>query len=212
MLHRRGEAVAQTISRSAVLASASLVVFSTNQVCFPLSANLSQPQVTNTPWGDRVAFPFAPSGDTTPKPLHVSPLQDMQGTWVLRASDPREGSLHVYVAVKHPTYGTFFFATLDAEEALLPVADPERWSYLMPHKVAVWIYWHAAVLLVSKGLQFFGHPKNSPDLQPGEDYRDPPLRRAKVEGWKACPVFAADGATPRTRPYVFTDATEYPWK
>ena len=49
----------------------------------------------------------------------------------------------------------------------------------MPHKVAVWIYWHAAVLLVSKGLQFFGHPKNSPDLQPGEDYRDPPLRRAK---------------------------------
>lgn len=167
-------------------------------------------QVTNTPWGDRVAFPFAPAGDTTPKPLHVSPLQDMQGSWILRASDPLEASLNVYVAVKHPSYATFFFATLDADEVTEPVADPERWGFFMPQMVAIWIYWHAAVLLVRKGLEFFGHPKNAPELQPGEDYRDAPLAKAAAQGWKACPVLSA-GNESRSRPYVFTDATEYPW-
>jgi len=33
-------------------------------------------EVTNTPWGDRVRFAFAPSGDELPKAMHVSPLQD----------------------------------------------------------------------------------------------------------------------------------------
>jgi DUF1365 family protein len=31
-------------------------------------------EVTNTPWGERVTFPFNPAGFTVPKSLHVSPL------------------------------------------------------------------------------------------------------------------------------------------
>ena len=47
-------------------------------------------EVTNTPWGDRVAFPFAPAGDLTPKALHVSPLQDMLSHWSLATTPPAE--------------------------------------------------------------------------------------------------------------------------
>ena len=32
--------------------------------------------------------------------------------------------------------------------------------FLMPQRVAVWIYWHA-VLLVRKGVSFLGNPKNT---------------------------------------------------
>lgn len=39
------------------------------------------PQVTNTPWGERVTFVFNPEGDVSPKALHVSPFMDMQNTW-----------------------------------------------------------------------------------------------------------------------------------
>lgn len=38
-------------------------------------------QVTNTPWGERVTFCFAPQGSTTRKAMHVSPFQDMDNTW-----------------------------------------------------------------------------------------------------------------------------------
>ena len=40
-----------------------------------------QKKVTNTPWGERVAFKFDPAGDATPKALHVSPFMDMQNEW-----------------------------------------------------------------------------------------------------------------------------------
>lgn len=165
-------------------------------------------EVTNTPWGDRVAFPFAPAADETPKPLHVSPLQDMQSSWALRATDPAD-RLHVRVDVKaHPTLGDFFVAMLDA--TALPsnaVADAELWGFLMAHKVAAWIYWHAALLLLRKGLPFYGHPKS----QSGDDYRLEPSRRAEASGWPQCPVVAGGGGKPSSRPFVWTDATLPPW-
>lgn len=167
-------------------------------------------EVTNTPWGDRVIFPFAPDGDETPKPLHVSPLQDMRSLWALRATAPDE-RIHVRVAVgAHPTLGDFFLATLDVKA--LPagrVRDPERWAFLMPHRVAWWIYWHALVLLVRKGLPFHGHPKSVA----GTDYRYELWSRANSEGWPACPVLA-DGRTTaaHARPYVWRDATDAPWE
>ena len=58
-------------------------------------------EVTNTPWADRVRFAFAPGGESMPKPMHVSPLQDMRSTYFLRATAPAD-KLHVTVACKHP--------------------------------------------------------------------------------------------------------------
>ena len=164
-------------------------------------------EVTNTPWGDRVAFPFAPAGDLTPKALHVSPLQDMLSSWRLSASPPAK-TLRVQVDVRaHPTLGDFFVAILDAEA--LPaesVEDPERWAFFVPHQVAIWIYWHA-VLLLRKGLSLYGHPKSAP----GPDYRLKPLARAEQAGWQACPVLAARFEPSKGRPYVWQDAGDAPW-
>lgn len=39
------------------------------------------PQVTNTPWNERVTFVFDPKGAEVKKALHVSPFMDMDGTW-----------------------------------------------------------------------------------------------------------------------------------
>ena len=66
-----------------------------------------------------------------PKPMHVSPLQDMRSTYYLRATAPAD-KLHVTVACKHPELGNFFCATLDARK--VDVADDERWAWLMPHR------------------------------------------------------------------------------
>ncbi|CAN1249177.1 hypothetical protein LINPERPRIM_LOCUS7026 [Linum perenne] len=38
-------------------------------------------EVTNTPWGERVAFVFNPSSDCVAKPLHVSPFMALQLWW-----------------------------------------------------------------------------------------------------------------------------------
>ena len=63
-------------------------------------------EVTNTPWADRVRFAFAPGGESMPKPMHVSPLQDMRSssaTSTFRASSvaqkklPSSGCLHATV-------------------------------------------------------------------------------------------------------------------
>jgi len=165
-------------------------------------------EVTNTPWGDRVAFPFNPSGDSLPKPLHVSPLQDMQSSWALRTAPPGE-KLHVRVDVTaHPTLGDFFVATLELDAAPAErVGDADRWGYLMPHRVAWWIYWHAAVLLVRKGLAFNFHPKSSAGL----DYRLAPSRKAAQQGWPACPVLAERDARDTGRPFVWKDTMEALW-
>lgn len=162
-------------------------------------------EVTNTPWGDRVAFPFAPTGDSLPKPLHVSPMQDMRSSWSLRAKPPAE-TLHVRVDVtSHPELGSFFVALLDAR-ALPTVEDPHAWAFFAPHRVALWIYWHALVLLAYKGLTFFGHPKSSGDPV---DYREPARKKAAQQGWKACPIIS--GAPSGGRPIVWTDTTVFPW-
>ena len=90
--------------------------------------------------------------------MHVSPLQDMDGTWQLDASPPGE-TLSVSVRCVHPRLGDFFFASLRASR--LPagaVTDSERWAWLMPHKVTAWIYAHAARLLW-RGLAFHSHPR-----------------------------------------------------
>jgi len=122
-------------------------------------------EVTNTPWGERVRFSFAPGGDVVPKALHVSPFMDMRGRWALRSTDPAAGDLALRVEVRHPEHGEdFFLAEYRASPSRLPHTRSEDgdlamvWRYaLMPHRVALWIYWHAALLL-RKGVQLFPPP------------------------------------------------------
>mmetsp|Transcript_10782 Transcript_10782/g.27726 ORF Transcript_10782/g.27726 Transcript_10782/m.27726 type:complete len:303 (-) Transcript_10782:381-1289(-) len=157
-------------------------------------------EVTNTPWADRVVFPFAPMGDTLPKPMHVSPLQDMQSSWTMRATQPGE-KLYVEVAVKHPILGSFFVATLHAS-SVTSVRDPRWWGLFMAHRVAIWIYWHAMLLMLRKGLSFLSHPKSVP----GSDYRETVKARNLAQGWSACPILGRE-----ERPIVWHDATTFPW-
>ncbi|KAG6539037.1 hypothetical protein ZIOFF_004189 [Zingiber officinale] len=99
-------------------------------------------EVTNTPWGERVSFTFSPGSDVAAKPLHVSPFMDMQGNWHMFADAPGE-DLSLVISVQHPTLGNYFTASLHAKRVQSSSSSIflEKFFWLMPHKVAVWIYW-----------------------------------------------------------------------
>ena len=80
-----------------------------------------------------------------------------------------------------PGLGNFFCATLDARK--VDVADDGRWAWLMPHRVAVWIYWHAAVLVLRKGLTFFGHPRSAAG-EAAAPFKEGVLERAAQMGFR----------------------------
>ena len=53
--------------------------------------------------------------------------------------------LSVVISVEHPNFGNFFCATLRAQRVpSMKVPDHKLFFWLMPHKVAVWIYWHVS--------------------------------------------------------------------
>ena len=168
-------------------------------------------EVSNTPWGDRVRFAFAPAGDAVPKPMHVSPLMDMESTWSLEADAPAE-TLRLRVACTHPTMGKFFRAALDLRRCP-PPADPVRWAWLVPHRVSWWIYWHAAQLIVGKGLSFLQHPRRAEQAEQ-RAYKSRALQRAAAAGRLSCPAIgtaaSAHGAA-EACPFSWLDATNYPW-
>ncbi|EEF42636.1 conserved hypothetical protein [Ricinus communis] len=115
-------------------------------------------EVTNTPWGERVTFVFNPSSDLVAKPLHVSPFMDMLGNWRIKANAPGD-SLSVIISVQHPEFGDYFVATLEAKRLpSLLASDHSFFFWLMPQKVALWIYWHA-LKLWWKNVQFIQHPR-----------------------------------------------------
>ncbi|KAF7803157.1 DUF1365 family protein [Senna tora] len=115
-------------------------------------------EVTNTPWGERVSFIFNPHSDLVAKALHVSPFMDMLGSWNIKASDPGD-NLTVAISVHHPELGNYFTATLKAKKLSSPSdSDHAVFFWLMPHKVAVWIYWHA-LKLWWKNVRFVQHPR-----------------------------------------------------
>ncbi|GLJ53743.1 hypothetical protein SUGI_1146840 [Cryptomeria japonica] len=128
-------------------------------------------EVTNTPWGERVSFVFDPNSDLVAKPLHVSPFMDMLGNWKMHASLPGS-SLALTILVQHPEFGNYFTATLQAKKVEQLIVNPEIFLWLMPHKVAIWIYWQA-LQLWWKGVPFVSHPKYSN----GNSYRDQALQR-----------------------------------
>ena len=169
--------------------------------------------VDNTPWGDRTTFAFAPGGDVVPKMMHVSPLQDMHSAWSLRAPAPG-ASLELHVSCRHPELGHFFDAALRATrlppaQAAAASAQSERWAWLMPHKVACWIYWHA-LLLLWRGLPFLPHPKSgSPDGHAA--LKATAIKRAAQAGRSTCPALQGAAARQSACPYTWRDATAYPW-
>ncbi|XP_022926108.1 uncharacterized protein LOC111433320 [Cucurbita moschata] len=133
-------------------------------------------EVTNTPWGERVIFVFNPNSDLIAKPLHVSPFMDMLGNWSIKASAPGE-YLSVAISVQHPELGDYFTATLKVKRVSPSFGSSHSmFFYLMPHKVAIWIYWHAFKLWW-KGVQFLQHPRyTNPSYKTDATIRDQQLQ------------------------------------
>ncbi|XP_044495023.1 uncharacterized protein LOC123217975 isoform X1 [Mangifera indica] len=133
-------------------------------------------EVTNTPWGERVSFVFNPKSDLVAKPLHVSPFMDMLGNWNIRANSPGE-NLNVSISVQHPQLGDYFVATLRAKRvSSVTVSDHAMFFWLMPHKVALWIYWHAFKLWW-KNVSFIQHPRyTNPEYRKEALIRDQKLQ------------------------------------
>jgi len=72
----------------------------------------------------------------------------MLGSWNIKASDPGE-NLTISISVHHPEHGNYFIATLKAKKlSSSPELDHAVFFWLMPHKVAVWIYWHVSFFFI----------------------------------------------------------------
>lgn len=66
-------------------------------------------------------------------------MQDMKAVWHMQAATPGQ-ELFLRIGVQHPDYGNYFQAILKAKRVERAV-DPEAFTWIMPHKVAFWIYW-----------------------------------------------------------------------
>lgn len=170
-------------------------------------------EVTNTPWGERVVFIFDPNSDVVAKPLHVSPFMDMLGNWNIKANDPTD-SLSVFISVQHPELGDYFVASLKAKR-LSSVSDHAMFFWLMPHKVALWIYWHA-LKLWWKNVHFIQHPRyTNPTYREEAMIRDKKLQCNQALAWDRGNCLQADGHHPgnladRKRWFKWRDAKR-PW-
>ncbi|KAI4295465.1 hypothetical protein L6164_035510 [Bauhinia variegata] len=163
-------------------------------------------EVTNSPWGERVSFVFNPHSDQVAKALHVSPFMDMHGNWNIKTSDPGD-KLTVAISVLHPQLGNYFNATLKAKKVRSSSlgSDHALFFWLMPHKVAVWIYWHALQLWWKK-VGFVQHPRYaSPTYKEEALIRDQKLQCC---GANAMGLSADD--VPQNRQFRWRDA-KWPW-
>ncbi|XP_068654975.1 uncharacterized protein [Aristolochia californica] len=109
-------------------------------------------EVTNSPWGERVYFPFDLDSDVVPKSLHVSPFMDMHGNWKMHTKTPGEDLL-LDISVQHPDLGNYFTATLKAKKvrsSQTPILALFFW--FMPQKVAIWIYWQRLLFFDKAGV------------------------------------------------------------
>ncbi|KAF9672536.1 hypothetical protein SADUNF_Sadunf11G0052400 [Salix dunnii] len=170
-------------------------------------------EVTNTPWGERVVFIFDPNSDVVAKPLHVSPFMDMLGNWNIKANDPKE-SLSVFISVQHPELGDYFVASLKAN-IIFTVSDHAMFFWLMPHKVALWIYWQA-LKLWWKNVHFIQHPRyTNPTYREDAMIRDEKLQCNQALALDRGNCLQADGQHPgnladRKRWFKWRDAKR-PW-
>jgi DUF1365 family protein len=71
----------------------------------------------------------------------------MLGSWNIKASDPGE-NLSISISVHHPEFQNYFTASLKAKKLRSSsTTDHAVFFWLMPHKVAIWIYWHVRFCL-----------------------------------------------------------------
>lgn len=66
-------------------------------------------------------------------------MQDMEAVWQMQAPAPGQ-ELLLRIGVQHPEYGNYFQAILKAKRVTRAV-NPEAFTWMMPQKVAFWIYW-----------------------------------------------------------------------
>lgn len=80
----------------------------------------------------------------------------MYGNWSIKANVPGDNLL-VAITVQHPKLGNYFTATLTAKKVSSSlVVDRELFFWLMPHKVAIWIYWHVSSINMLQNLVLAG--------------------------------------------------------
>lgn len=78
----------------------------------------------------------------------------MLGSWKIKTSEP-DDNLFVAISVQHPKLGDYFSASLVARRVPSSATDHALFFWLMPHKVALWIYWHVSPLVTLFYLYFF---------------------------------------------------------
>ncbi|KAK9707029.1 hypothetical protein RND81_07G168300 [Saponaria officinalis] len=164
--------------------------------------------VTNTPWGERVSFVFNPCSDLVAKALHVSPFMDMLGNWRINATMPGD-DLSIVISVQHPDFGEHFCAILKAKK-LAASPDHRLYFWLMPHKVAVWIYWHA-LKLWWKRVPFVQHPRYAnPAYRAEASSRDQMLGCCFMQNFETTAVCSTDSSNLTRHHFSWTDA-KWPW-
>ncbi|TYK13290.1 DUF1365 domain-containing protein [Cucumis melo var. makuwa] len=116
------------------------------------------------------------------KMMTFSIYPDMHGNWSIKSSAPGD-YLYVAISVQHPELGDYFSATLKLKRVSPSFgSDHSSFFYLMPHKVAIWIYWHAFKLWW-KGVQFLQHPRyTNPSYKVDATIRDQQLQCCKGTG------------------------------
>ncbi|KMS95891.1 hypothetical protein BVRB_004010 [Beta vulgaris subsp. vulgaris] len=183
--------------------------------CYELESSTSTlkkciAEVTNTPWGERVSFVFNPNSDVAAKSLHVSPFMDMEGNWKMKATIPGD-DLSVIITVQHPDLGEYFCAILRAQRvSSSKVPDHMLFFWLMPHKVAVWIYWHAFKLWWNN-IPFVQHPRyTNPAYREEAASRDKMINCCKAGDFKTSGLCPRDDRNVTTHQFSWTDA-KWPW-
>ncbi|KAF5944763.1 hypothetical protein HYC85_018840 [Camellia sinensis] len=109
--------------------------------------------------------------------------EDMLGNWSMKTNAPGD-NIFVSNFSSHPKLGDYFTASLTGKRISSSAADHALFFWLMPHKVALAIYWEA-LKLWWKGVAFIQHPRYA-----NVGYR----REALIRDMKlqCCPAFSQD--------------------
>lgn len=79
----------------------------------------------------------------------------MKAVWRMQAATPGQ-ELLLRIGCQHPDLGNYFEAILKAKRVERGV-DPEVFTWIMPHKVAFWIYWQVMNFTCKESVILGGH-------------------------------------------------------
>lgn len=127
-------------------------------------------EVTNTPWGEKVAYVFSCDPERTiqrthiDKTMHVSPFHPMDHFYDWRSNQPGQKlAIHMQNKEQHGKQQCIFDATLSLRREPITKASLSKvlWRYpWMTAKVAWGIYWQAMKLFI-KRVPVHDHPKHN---------------------------------------------------